>query len=581
LRLDSWKEIAGYLNRHVTTVRRWEKFEGLPVHRHVHDKLGSVYAFRAELDAWALSRRERLELQLENTEPPIVVGRGAGFGWQPLRTRKVAFAGVLLAVTLPAVYAMFRAETPNGTSRSISSIAVRPLENLSRDPSQDYLAEGVTEALIGELARIRALRVTSRTSSEAFRGSRKSLPEIAQALGAEAVLQGSVLPLGNRVRVSVRLVDARTDTHLWARNYERVLGDVLTLQSELALAIGEQISVEVTADERVRIASGGTDNPAAVQEYLIGRYHMWRDTVADQERAIAHFARAAELDPAYARAYAGAAHAWWKLGLWGQRLPETELPARDAVKKALQLDPALPEALVVQADLLRLYDRDLQRAEELAKRALTLQPHSVDAHYTYAFVLMTLGRSPEAVKHMEAAAQLDPFSPAIQSDLGRVLYRARRYDDSLVHLHRALELEPGMHPVINRLLTRVYEQMGKYDRAISALERGDLDRYSYQVTRARLLARMGERREARSLLEGARANPARPDGSLTASAYVALGDFDTAFNMLFEDVEDDRAGPNFVAVDPLYDDLHSDPRWPELVRRINTVRVSQPLPGVG
>jgi TolB-like protein/Tfp pilus assembly protein PilF len=579
-RLDSWKEIAAYLNRHVTTVRRWEKSEGLPVHRHLHDKLGSVYAFRAELDAWWQSRRVRLEHEPQGggTEAPDERRASAGGGRARLvRTGKwwILVGGIALLFIAAAAYVLFPGRSTQSDRRAISSLAVLPLENLSADPAQDYLAEGVTEALIGQLAQIRALRVVSRTSSMAVKGSHKPLPEIAKALGVDAVVQGSVQRSGDRVRIDVRLIDGRSDAHLWARDYEQEVTDILKLQSEVARAVGEEIRVQITAEERARMASARAVHSAAHQEYLIGRYHLWRDNDEHLQRAIAHFERAIEFDPHFASAHASLAHAWWKRGLWGDiGLVATEAPARAAVQKALQLDDALPEAYVVQADLVRLYDRDLVRAEELVARALALQPHNVDAHYTYALVLMTIGRFDEAIGHMETAERLDPLSPAIQSDFGRVLYRARRYDDAIQHLTRALELEPAMGWLVHSRLAQVYEQMGEYDRAFVALQQAGERGRSHQTRRASVLARMGRRNEAKRLIEEVEVHAGESGLYEIAAAYTALGNNGKAFRLLFDLIDRGDPGPNFAAVDPPFDSLHADPRWPELVRRLRMPRAA-------
>jgi TolB-like protein/Tfp pilus assembly protein PilF len=482
---------------------------------------------------------------------------------------------VLLLIAVGA-YVVLKDPGVQPDRRSITSLAVLPLDNLSGDPAQDYLAEGVTEALIGQFAQIRALRVVSRTSSMAVRGSQTPLPEIAKVLGVDAIVQGSVQRSGDRVRIDVRLVDGRTDAHLWARDYEQEVTDILKLQSEVARAVGEEIRVQITAEERARIASARTVHPAAHQEYLIGRYHLWRDNDEHLRRAIAHFERAIELDPQFAAAYASLAHAWWKRGLWGDTgLVATEAPARAAAQKALELDNALPEAYVVHADLVRLYDRDLVRAEELVARALELQPHGVDAHYTYALVLMTIGRFDEAIGHMETAERLDPLSPAIQSDFGRVLYRARRYDDAIQHFTRALELEPAMGWLVHSRLANVYEQMGQYDRAFVALQQAGDRRRSHEARRASVLARMGRRHEAKRLIEEVEAHAVESHPYEIAAAHAALGDTDKAFRLLFQLIDRDDPGPNFAAVDPPFDSLHADPRWPELVRRLSLPRAAR------
>src|SRR5262249_48880078 len=216
----------------------------------------------------------------------------------------------------------------------------------------DYFADGVTEALIDNLARIRALRVVSRTSVMRFKGTQRSLSEISGALNVDAVLEGSVQRTGDRVKISIQLIYAPTDTHLWAREYERELTDVLKLEGEVARAVAGEIQIQVTPEERVRLAAATSVDPAAHQEYLVGRYHLWRYNEDNLKEAIAHFERATQFDPKYAAAYAGLSHAWWARGVWGKvGTLVAESPSRIAARKALELDTNLAEAYVVQADL--------------------------------------------------------------------------------------------------------------------------------------------------------------------------------------------------------------------------------------
>lgn len=428
-RLDSWKEIAAYLNRHITTVRRWEKHEHLPVRRHVHDKLGSVYAYRAELDAWRESRR------VPDGTPPAGAPPTEGHSPRPMVRRRAVVGAAAVACSLVALAVVL----------------------------MNRFDAGVAPAAQGQ---------------------------------------------------------------------------------------------------------DGQVNPAARQEYLVGRYHLWRDTPESLEQAITRFERAVAIDPQYAAAYASLGHAWWKQGLWGGRLQETESAARAAAERALALNDALPDSYALLADIERLYGGNLDRAEELAARALALDPDHVDANYTYGLLLMTLGEFPKAIEHMEIAARLDPLSPAIQSDLGRILYRARRYPEAIARLERSLELEPDMGWLVQSRLAAIYEQLGEYDRAIELLRLAEAQgRRSQSARLARVLARRGNRDEARRLLERAELDPALPLYDI-AAAYVALHDYDRAFTVLSAWLDRNDPGPNFLAVDPPFDGLHTDRRWTELVRRV-------------
>ena len=550
-RLGSWKAIAAYLQRDVSTVQRWEKREGMPVHRHLHAKLGSVYGFRSELDAWWHDRRLRLEPRRE----------------RPVRRRSLAAAGFALLFVI-AVVVVASLQRTIGTGPTISSLAVLPLDNLSGDPAQEYLADGMTEALIGRLAQIQTLRVVSRRSVMTFKGNRKPLNEIGQQLGVDALLDGSVQKSGDRVRIALQLIHVGTDTHLWARSYERGVGDTLKLQAELAYAVGEEIRIRLTADERARLASNTEVNPLAHQEYLVGRYHLWRDDEENLKQAITHFERATKIDPGYAPAFAGLSHAWWALGMWGpMSLEAAESPARAAAQQALTLDSRLAEAYVVQADMKRLYDRDLTGAEMMVTRALALDSNNVDAHFTYALTLMALGRFPEAIGQIESAEQLDPLSPAIQSVFGRILYRARRFGDAVPHLHRALELEPGLASVYVRL-GDVYDQMGQYDHALAAYQKAAGEGRIYHARLARIYARMGRTADAKQTLRDLETTPGGVPPGYGAAAYAALGDRDRAFALLFAMVDRGGDEPLYLTVDPPFDILHADPRWHELLRRV-------------
>ena len=479
------------------------------------------------------------------------------------------FGGLAALVATVLLYA-FRPRPAVEAGRSaIHTLAVLPMDNLSGDSAQDYFADGMTEALIGNLARIRALRVVSRTSVMRFKGARRPLSQIAQALNVDAIIEGSVQRGSDRVRVSVQLIHAASDTHLWAREYERDLTDILKLQGEVARAIAEEIQVRLTAEERARLTSPGAVNPAAYLEYLLGQHYLWRLTEEDLTRAIEHFDRAIGLDASYAAAHAGLSHAWWWRGVWGAKTPKQVMgPSRDAALRALELDPQLAEAHVSTGRIKFSYDWDWSGAEKDFGRALEIDPNNLDGHFFQAMLYMALGRFSESLAHIEKAEQLDPLSAAVQSGFGRILYRARKFDEAIPHLEQAIDLEPRTPGNYHRLAD-VYEEMGRYDEALAFQEKEDkvLGRPpGVGPDVARIYARMGRRDKARQVLSLRRTS--KREWLPFAAAYAALDDRDEAFRLLFNSVAE-RDGLNYVKTDPRLDSLHPDPRWQTLLRMMN------------
>jgi eukaryotic-like serine/threonine-protein kinase len=510
---------------------------------------------------------QELERAKELTVTSTVSAPGLRWGgWLSSRVR-LAWAAVIVVVMAGLGFWLLWRSPPAGPQPEIRSLAVLPLENLSGDPAQEYFADGMTEALISNLARIRALKVISRTSVMRYKGIRKSsLPEIAQELKVDAVIEGTVQRSGGRVRVTAQLIHAATDAHLWASDYERDLTDVLKLQSEIARAVADEIRIQVTAEERARLASAHRVNPQAHEAYLLGRYHHSKGNEQGRKQAIEYFARAIELAPDYAAAYAGLSDAWLQLGIYGEKpIKEVEPPARGAALKAIGLDEQLAEGHISLGNIKHYYDWDWAGAELEFKRALELDPGGIDAHITYGLRLMHLGRHNEAIREGQIAAQLDPLSWATQSALGRFLYCARRYEEALPHLKRSVELEPRSIAANSRL-GDVYAQLGRHDEAIAAYEKNrELmpESGDRQATLARVYALMGRQREARQMIRGVKANSFR-----TAAVYVALGDKDEAFSVLDKAIEG-REPILALKEDPQLDNLHSDPRWKVLLRRMN------------
>jgi tetratricopeptide (TPR) repeat protein len=333
----------------------------------------------------------------------------------------------------------------------------------------------------------------------------------------------------------------------------------------VAREVAAQIRIQLTPDERARMASVAAVNPAAHEEFLLGRFLLWKFIEEDRKRAIDHFNRAIRIDPGYAAPYSGLAQAWWMGGVLGPlSLKEAGPPASAAARKALELDDRLAEAYAAQAYVQGMFDWDWTSAEETIRRALALDSNSLDAHYVYALLLMALGRLPEAETHIEYAAQLDPLSAQVHSTYGRILYRARKFDEAIQRLNRAIDLEPRNAVAYDRL-GDVYDQMGKYSEALAWYEkrRASLRNPSRSDSGdiARVYARMGRVTESRQMLTRL--------GNDSADVYAALGDKDAAFRLLFKNVDERIEWPMFIKADPRFDSLHPDPRWKELLGRMN------------
>ena len=382
-RLDSWKEIASYLNRDVTTVQRWEKREAMPVHRHLHLSRGSVYALTSELDTWLAGRRVVLEKADEQADPDTSAIPEPASPIQPWRGRSLWVAVAILAAVVLAASAWLahRSHSRTNPPPKIHSLAVLPFRNLSGDPAQEYLADGVTEALIGRLAGIHDLRVVSHTSVMRFRNPQMSVPEIAKVLNVDAVVEGSVVREGNRIRVTAQLIRAATDEHFWSETYDREMQDALTLQSELAQTIAEKVAVTLNGQEQQRLAASQMVTPEVYESYLKGRFELNRASDrAEMEKSVAYFNEALRQDPTFAPAYLGLAEAWMTLGtvIVGVSPIETRPQVIRYAKQALALDPNLVEAHVLLGGVLQ---RDWQWSEAEAEyRRPRPEPERPDRH---------------------------------------------------------------------------------------------------------------------------------------------------------------------------------------------------------
>jgi TolB-like protein/Flp pilus assembly protein TadD len=358
------------------------------------------------------------------------------------------------------------------TAHPIQSVAVLPLQNLSGDPEQEYFADGMTEALIADLAKIGALKVISRTSAMRYKGSDKPLPEIAGELGVDAVVEGSVLRADDEVRITAQLMHAATDEHLWAESYQRELRDILALQSEVAGAVAQAIQVAITPEEQVRLASTRSVDPEAHEAYLKGRHYSYR---GPDSRAVGFFEQAVELDPNYASAHAALA------SIYAFGLPAHEFmpKARATAIRALELDETSAEAQTTLAVVKFFYDWDWSGAVKDFRRASELDPNSSIAHHRYAHYLWAMEQFDEATEQLERAQELDPLSLFIKVDLARTHYFSEEYDQAIEKYQEILDLDPDFY-YARLFLGITYEQVGKYEEAMTEIwtaraRRGDTE----------------------------------------------------------------------------------------------------------
>jgi serine/threonine protein kinase/TolB-like protein/Flp pilus assembly protein TadD len=454
---------------------------------------------------------------------------------------------------------------PGSASAHIRSIAVLPLQNLSGDRNQQYFSDGITEALLSDLAQIQALKVISRTSVMRYRDTTKSMPAIGRELGVDAIVEGSVQRVGDRVRISAQLIQASTDAHLWAKDYEREVADVLELEADVARSIAQEIRIQLSPEESKRIAGPGRVDPAAQEEFLLGSYSRWRLKTEDLKQAIQHFERAVQIQPDFAAAYAGLSGAWAELGT-----RESVEPARAAARKALELDPQLSEAHSALARMSMTADWDWAGAEQGFRRALELNPNSLEYCQCISDLLSGMGRFGEARAILERGEARNPLSSPIHAALGRTLLWGRQYSEALTHLHKAIELDP-QNGGAYLFLAETHEGTGDFASALTEL-REYLNLRGVEPEQSpltgRLYAKLGRRSDALRVL----ANVTRPGSSPNlrdlATLYFALGDTDRGFEALTK-AFDGRQDLLRVNVSALFDGVREDARFRGLIARLH------------
>jgi TolB-like protein/tetratricopeptide (TPR) repeat protein/DNA-binding winged helix-turn-helix (wHTH) protein len=478
--------------------------------------------------------------------------------------RRTLWIAAVLAVLLVLGFSLWHyRRQPDGTVPHISSIAVLPLENLSNDPEQEYFVEGMTDEIITDLAKLPGIRVISRTSTEQYKGTRKTMPQIARELRVDAVVEGTVLRVGDRVRVRTQLIYAPADRHIWAESYDYHLSDVLALETEFASNIAAQIQVHLTNEQPRTSLKPGAMNPTAFEEYLKGQYFWNRRDGGGLDKAIEHFQRAIDSDPSFAPAYADLAQSYILLDA-----PER---AKSAADKALSLDPTLADAHTALA-LINEHFWHFPEAEKEYKLAISLNPNYATAHQWYGEgYLALMGRFDEAEREMKQARALDPVSRIIATDCGAVLYLGRRYDEAYRELSNVLEMEPGFSEAL-MFRGAVLLRQGKYEEAIADLQNASrIDNRPWRLgVLGWALGVAGKRSEATATLRKLKAisrQTAVPPWSF-AIIHIGLGEADQAFAWLEKAYSEHASDLRALKVDPIYDPLRSGPRFQDLVRRV-------------
>jgi len=650
-KLDSWKGIADYLGREVRTVQRWEKTEGLPVHRHEHQKKSTVYAYTNELDDWRKNRQPKddpvadaafvpepdvaasLETADGDATPGVVEPSRAEefppapFEERPGPSRRLwKWLGVLTATALCcfAAYRVYRALKPR-PSLTISAkpiettkaqkvrLIVLPFKNLSNDPKQDYFSAGLTDEMITRLSNVEPqyLKIIAATSSNAFAG--KPISEIRRALDVQYVLEGSVRRQGKRVRIDAQLIQVSDQTHLWADKYDRDLTDILQVQDDVATAVADRI---ITALDIRRIAQmpvtgndtqpppatsgealGANDkskkwidftkldshsssirvdapvNPGAYDAYLRGRFY-WTNR-GDLHKSIEAYQQAIQKDSRYARAYAGLASSYALLGQvpYDDLAPSDAKPeAREAAKRALELDPNLAEAHAVLGNVAFSYDWNFDAAEIEFQSAMSLDPNNPLSHHWYGHYLMMRNRLPEALEQNSVTLELDPVSPLFNTTRAEMKYHMRDYNAAIEQGRRTIEQYPN-YPLAYIWIGSAYRQKKMYREALDSFSQGRRLSGNHPAMIAlhgHALAVSGDAVGARQALEDLKhlAQTRYVSSLYFAMIHLGLGENSTALELLDKAYNERTDRLVYLGVEPMADPLRSDPRFTQLLHKI-------------
>jgi len=489
------------------------------------------------------------------------------------RTMLIGAVALVLAISVIAVATLYFGRSGHAV---INSVAVLPFANASGDPNTEYVSDGITEGIIDKLSGLPNLKVISRNSAFRYKQREIEPKKVAMELGVEALVTGRVIQRGNDLSVSAELVDAREDKQLWGEHYSRKLADIASVQEEIASAISGNLRLRLTSEDKTRMAKSAT-NPEAYQLYLKGRYLSNQSTAEGLKKGIEYFQQAIDKDPGYALAYAGLADSYSALGGWYYLSPSDSFPkAKAAAMKALELDDTLAEAHAALAYAVFSADWDWPTAEREFKRAIELNPNSALSHDRYAECLKSRLRFSESMAEAQRAQELDPLSPEILTQVGNVYLLTRRYDESIAQYHKALDLNLNL-PLVRALLSWAYAMKRMYPQALAEYDKiPDPDKSVSTENQfvagvlGWIYALSGRRADALRIAHQLQdlSTHAYVDFYFLAGIYAGLDNKDETFRLLEKACEQHSASIHYLAAEPAFDGIRSDPRYADLLRRM-------------
>ena len=586
-RLDGWKEIAAYLKREPRTVQRWEKKEGLPVHRHQHDRQGTVYAYKSELDGWWHQRRAGLEDEPEPAEveeampAPVRAVEPASANLTtrilaPSRRDKVVLTVAIVAlVAIAAWFACYWFCPPEVKPPAEKiMLAVLPFKNLTGDPEQDYVSRGFTEEMRLKLGGLKPnLSVIAGITMESPELAGLNVEDLGRRLNVQHVLDGSYRRVGDNIRVTAQLIQVIDQTNIWSESYddERPLSEILTIQSDVAQKVANSLSPLFPAGPG-RPGRRTEVNPRALEAYLRGR-HAWNERAEDAfRRSMAYLQEAIRIDPDFSLAYAGLADQYIALGFYSVLPPREAYPkAKQAAQRALEGDTMLAEAHASLGAVAHDYDWDWAAAEQEFKQAIEMNPSYAVAHQWYAHHLVYMGRFEEALQQAEIARQLDPLGVMADSDMALQYYQRREYDKAIEHSRRIIRMAPDFPPA-HMWMGAALLGKNEAEQAIAAFARARGTGNTFAIALLGMAyGRAGRRQDALNIVRELDELSRRRfvSAAYVSLVYIGMGEKEMAMNWMEKGYEERAPLLARLKVEPVVDPLRDHPRFKALVRRIS------------